>query len=53
MKKVSKRSADPKYDLSFPCPECGYKIKPAEILRTDDEHLQCPNCKKIVEYRPK
>jgi predicted Zn finger-like uncharacterized protein len=39
-----------KYDLTFSCPECGYKIKPSEILRVDGERVRCPACKKDVLY---
>ena len=41
------------FDLTFPCPECGYKIKPSEILRVDGERVRCPACKRDVLYGTK
>ena len=36
------RRVDPKsFDLTTSCPECGYKIPPAEILHIDGEHIRC------------
>jgi hypothetical protein len=32
---MRKKRADPKtFDFTHPCPECGYKFQPAELLRT-------------------
>ena len=42
-----------KFDLTFPCPECGYRIKPSELLRVDGEKVRCPACKKDVLYGTK
>ena len=42
---------DPKsFDLTHPCPVCGYKIPPAEILHIDGTHICCPRCKSETEY---
>jgi len=36
------------------CPLCGHHIKPAEMIRTDGEHILCPACEKeFVEDRSK
>jgi predicted Zn finger-like uncharacterized protein len=42
-----------KFDLTFRCPECGYKIKPSEIRFVDGEHVKCPQCGKLTLYIPK
>jgi DNA-directed RNA polymerase subunit RPC12/RpoP len=43
------RRIDPKtFDLTTPCPECGYKIPPNELLRIDGERMRCPACKRDV-----
>jgi len=39
-----------KYDFTFPCAHCGYKISPRELLRVDGEHVRCPKCGKDSEY---
>jgi len=42
---------DPKtFDLTFPCPHCGYKIPPREIVLTDGEHVKCPKCGEESAY---
>ena len=44
------RSCDPKkFDLTTPCPACGYKIPPAELMMLDFKRMRCPNCKQDVE----
>jgi predicted RNA-binding Zn-ribbon protein involved in translation (DUF1610 family) len=41
----TRKRADPKtFDHTFPCQHCGYRIPPAELLRTDAEHVLCPKC---------
>jgi DNA-directed RNA polymerase subunit RPC12/RpoP len=43
------RSYDPtKFDLSTPCPECGYRIPPSELMRLDNERMRCPECQHDV-----
>ena len=40
------RRTDPRsFDLTTPCPNCRYKIPPAEILRTGWSTIRCPACK--------
>jgi DNA-directed RNA polymerase subunit RPC12/RpoP len=40
------RRIDPRtFDLTFPCPLCGYRIPPAEILRLTFNIVQCSSCK--------
>jgi hypothetical protein len=40
------RRIDPRsFDLTLPCPLCGYDIPPAEILRLAFDIVQCPVCK--------
>jgi DNA-directed RNA polymerase subunit RPC12/RpoP len=39
-----------KYDLTFPCSHCGYKIPPRELMRIDGEHVRCPKCGKEIVY---
>jgi uncharacterized Zn finger protein len=34
----------PHFDLSLPCPSCGYKIQPNELVRLASHLIQCPNC---------
>ncbi len=42
---MQRRRIDPRsFDLSYLCPHCGYKIPPAELVRTDGEHIKCPRC---------
>jgi DNA-directed RNA polymerase subunit RPC12/RpoP len=33
------------FDLTLPCPICGYRIPPSEILRLANHIVQCPSCK--------
>ena len=45
--------SDPKtFDLTYPCPVCGYKIPPREILHVDGQNIRCPQCGKNVPYLP-
>jgi hypothetical protein len=38
---------DPRsFDLTVPCPHCGYRIPPAEILRTGWSTIRCPACER-------
>jgi rubredoxin len=30
--------------LNTICPECGYSISPAQIMRIDFERMRCPEC---------
>ena len=40
---------DPKsFDLTTPCPECGYKVPPNELMPLDRERMRCPKCGKDV-----
>ena len=39
-----------KFDLSFPCAACGYKIPPRELLHVDGERVRCPKCGKDSVY---
>ena len=32
------------FDLSLPCPLCGYKIQPNELMRLASHIIQCPKC---------
>lgn len=42
-----RRQLDPKsLDLTIPCPLCGYRIPPAEILRTGWSTIRCSGCGK-------
>ncbi len=34
----------PNFDLSIPCPSCGYKIQPSELLRVTSHIIKCPKC---------
>ena len=38
-----------KYDFTFPCAHCGYKIPPSELLRVDGEHVKCPKCGQLAD----
>jgi hypothetical protein len=43
------RRFDPtKFDLTTECPECHYKVPPAEMMRLDSERMRCPSCKQDV-----
>jgi hypothetical protein len=41
-----------KFDLTFPCPICQYRIPPSELRHVDGEHIRCPKCGKDVPYLP-
>ena len=32
--------------MDVKCPECGYSISPAEMVRLDFERMRCPMCRK-------
>jgi Zn finger protein HypA/HybF involved in hydrogenase expression len=34
----------PNFDFSLPCPLCGYKIQPNELMRLSSHIIQCPKC---------
>ena len=34
----------PNFDLSQPCPMCGYKIQPNELVRLASHVIKCPKC---------
>ena len=34
----------PNFDFSLPCPFCGYKIQPNELMRLASDIIQCPKC---------
>ena len=34
----------PEFDLSLPCPMCGYKIQPNELVRLGSHVIKCPKC---------
>jgi predicted RNA-binding Zn-ribbon protein involved in translation (DUF1610 family) len=45
------RRVDPKtFDLTHPCPVCGYKIPPNELLRVDGTNIRCPKCGAETPY---
>jgi len=47
---MRRNRVDPKsFDLTTPCPQCGYKIPPAEMMRLDRKHMHCPKCGKDVK----
>lgn len=42
---MRRKRSDPKtFDLTHPCPLCGYKIPPSELIHTNGEHVRCPKC---------
>jgi predicted RNA-binding Zn-ribbon protein involved in translation (DUF1610 family) len=45
-----KRSDPHSFDLTHPCPLCGYKISPSELIRTDGVNILCPACRKESPY---
>jgi DNA-directed RNA polymerase subunit RPC12/RpoP len=50
-KMMRRTRTDPtKFDLTHPCPHCGYKIPPRELLHIDGEHIRCPKCGKDSVY---
>ena len=34
----------PNFDFSLPCPLCGYKIQPNELMRLASHIIKCPKC---------
>jgi Zn-finger nucleic acid-binding protein len=34
----------PNFDFSLPCPLCGYRIQPNELMRLASHIIQCPKC---------
>jgi hypothetical protein len=38
------------FDLNYPCPHCGYKIPPRELVQFDHLHVQCPKCRELSVY---
>lgn len=44
------RHIDPKtLDLTTPCPLCGYRIPPAEIMRVGNHLANCPRCHRTFD----
>jgi predicted Zn finger-like uncharacterized protein len=39
----------PKFDFSLPCPACGYKIQPSELLRLASHTVKCPRCGQVFD----
>jgi hypothetical protein len=37
----------PRFDLSVPCPLCGHKIQPNELVRLASHLIQCSQCKGV------
>ena len=37
----------PNFDLSLPCPLCGYKIHPNELLRLASHTIKSPGCGEV------
>jgi predicted Zn finger-like uncharacterized protein len=42
----------PNFDFSLPCPACGYKIQPNELMRFNSGTVKCPGCGQVFEERP-
>ena len=38
------------YDTGIDCPHCGYHLPAREMLMVDGSHIQCSQCKKLIEY---
>jgi uncharacterized Zn finger protein len=34
----------PSFDLSLPCPLCGYRIQPNELIRLGSHEVKCSKC---------
>jgi Zn-finger nucleic acid-binding protein len=34
----------PNFDFSLPCPLCGYKIQPNDLMRLASHIVKCPKC---------
>jgi Zn-finger nucleic acid-binding protein len=39
----------PNFDFSLPCPRCGYKIQPKELMRLASHLIQCPKCSGVFD----
>ena len=39
----------PNFDFSLPCPHCGYKIQPNELMRLASHIIQCPKCGGVID----
>jgi predicted RNA-binding Zn-ribbon protein involved in translation (DUF1610 family) len=39
----------PNFDCSLPCPLCGYKILPRELMRLASHIIQCPKCSGVFD----
>jgi uncharacterized Zn finger protein len=39
----------PQFDLSTPCPECGHKIQPNELVRLASHTIRCPRCGEVFD----
>jgi uncharacterized Zn finger protein len=37
----------PNFDLSLPCPRCGYKIQPRELVLLASQLIKCPGCGEV------
>lgn len=47
------RRIDPRsFDLSAPCPLCGYRIPPGEIMGTSWSLIHCPSCGQGFDSMP-
>jgi uncharacterized Zn finger protein len=34
----------PNFDFAVPCPVCGYRIQPKELMRLASHIIRCPKC---------
>jgi uncharacterized Zn finger protein len=34
----------PHFDFTLPCPTCGHKIQPNELVRLASHMIKCPKC---------
>jgi uncharacterized Zn finger protein len=39
----------PNLDLSQPCPLCGHKIQPNELVRLASHTIKCPKCGEVFD----
>ena len=39
----------PSFDLSIPCPLCGHRIQPHELVRIAAHTIQCPKCRETFD----
>jgi rubredoxin len=39
----------PDFDFSLPCPACGYKIPPNQLMRLASHTIQCPACRHVFD----